>query len=408
MELLKRKYVWVISTIALGIGYMVSCTKNDQVLIQGPSTDNQLVSLKVADPPTIDGQIDASWANCEKVTTTVTVPDPGNDYFQGYVGDVHTVTLRSMYDGMKIYFLAEWNDANQSLNRDTWYFDPGTKKWEQESRTPTFDNEGNKIREAFYEDKFAMLWNINNSVADFNSSGCYATCHASLNPATHGGATGRHFTNSSTEFIDQWHWKSVRTGLPSGQFDDQFQNDTEFDLEDGGRHSDPKISGGYSDNLQTLPVIGGFPGDTMAVPKYFIPDSTNYYWILKSDQERGVAKLITGVDVNGVLSYSGGEIDPNTDTEYQRKESTTGSKCIPSVCDVAPIVGDRGDISARATFIGNGWILEFSRDLNTASGASNSDVQFDVTNDYVFGIAVFDNAAIAHAINPKFVLTFSR
>jgi hypothetical protein len=409
---LKIKPSLLIFIAVLGyVGYFVSCTQKDQILLTDPTAVNttNLVSAKTTTAPQIDGAIDAMWANSEKLTTTVTVPDPGNDYFKGYVGNVHTVSMRSMYDDTKIYFLIEWNDANKSLNRDTWYFDPTTKQWEEESRVPTFDQAGNKTREAFYEDKFAVLWNVNNSVADFNVNGCYATCHTSLNPNTHGGATGRHFTNSSTEFLDMWHWKSVRTGLPNNQVDDQLQNNTEFDLADGGRHGDPKTSGGYSDNVQTLPVTGGTSGQTMKVPKYFVPDATNYYWIYKSDQIAGTAKLITDVDVNGVLTYSGGTINPNTDLEFQRKGETTGTKCIPSVCDIAPFVGDRGDISAVGFFTGSGWILEVSRNLVTPSGvAGNSDVQFDITSDYVFGIGVFDNAAIAHAINPNMVLKFKK
>ncbi|CAN5420418.1 hypothetical protein BH10BAC3_BH10BAC3_28300 [soil metagenome] len=409
MKLFKTKYVWVMTTLILMVGYAVSCTKEDQVLDQSTSTDGVLLSQKTTTPPMLDGIVEASWANSQKLTSTVTVPDPGNDYFKGYVDNTYTVSMRSMYDANKIYFLAEWNDANKSLNRDPWYFDPATKTWKEESRKPTFDADGNKTRDAFYEDKFAMLWNVNNSIADFNEKGCYATCHTSLDPLTHGGATSRHFTGSGTEFLDMWHWKSVRTGFPSSQVDDQLQNNSEFNLEDGGRHGDPKVSGGYADNVQTLPVTGGTPGQTMNVPKYFVPGSTNYYWVLKSDQEAGTAKLITGVNANGVLSYNGGTIDPNTDTEFQRKGETTGSKGMPSVCDVAPFVGDRGDIDAKAVYTGNGWILEFSRNLITPSGvAGNSDVQFDVTSDYVFGIGVFDNAAIAHAINSKLTLKFQK
>lgn len=411
MKLFQSKSLWVITSFVLFAGYWVSCTKKDQILNIGDPSEStgELQSIKATAAPTLDGTVDASWASSPKLTTTVTVPDPGNDYFKGYVGNTITVTMRSMYDASKIYLLAEWNDAAKSLNRDPWYFDPATKTWKEENRKPTFDAAGVKTRDAFYEDKFAMLWNINNSVPEFNSAGCYATCHTSLDPLTHGGATGRHFTANSSSFLDMWHWKSVRTGFPSSQVDDQLQNNTEFDLADGGRHGDPKVSGGYADNVQTLPLTGGTPGQTVNVPKYFVPGSTNYYWVLKSDQVSGTAKLITGVDVNGILTYNGGTIDPNTDTEFQRKGETTGSKCMPSVCDVAPFVGDRGDIDAKAIYTGNGWILEFSRNLVTPSGAAgNSDVQFDITNDYVFGIAVFDNAAIAHAINSKLTLKFQK
>jgi hypothetical protein len=413
MNRLKSKSLWIIATIVLAIGYFLSCTKHDQVLDlpKSPVTvaAADLTAYKTSTAPTIDGVIDPVWANCSKLTTLLTVPDPGNDYFKGYAGATATIGLRTMYDQNRIYFLAEWNDPTKSLNRDPWYFDPVTKKWMQESRKPTYDAAGNKMRDAFYEDKFAMLWNVNNSVSDFNSKGCYASCHTSLDPTTHGGATARHFTGSNTQFLDMWHWKSVRTGLPSGQIDDQFQNNTEFDLADGGRHGDPKVSGGYADNVQTLTVTGGTPGQTASVPKYFVPGSTNYYWVNKADQVSGVAKLITAVDVNGVLSYSGGSIDPNTDAAFQRNGTTTGSKCIPSVCDIAPFVGDRGDIDGQAIFTGNGWILEFSRPLVTASGhGTNTDVQFHPDSEYVFGIAIFENAAIAHAINSRFTLTFQK
>ena len=406
----------VISLLAFIVLALSYCKQDDQVLdLYNSGTNNgsttELISSKISIAPAVDGLIDGSWQAAQKLTTTVTVADPGNDYFKGYVGNIYTVTMRSMYDDNKIYFLAEWNDANKSLNRDPWYFDPATKTWKQESRKPTFDASGTKTRDAFYEDKFALLWNIDNSVATFNTTGCYASCHTSLDPVTHGGATARHFTGSAAEFLDMWHWKSVRTGMPFpiGKVDDQFQNNTEFDLADGGRHSDPKTSGGYSDNVQTLPVTGGAPGQTATVPKYIIPNRTNYYWILKDEQTSGTAKLITNVDINGVLSYNNGEgtIDPNNDPAYQRSGATTGNKCIPSVCDIGLIVGDRGDIDAVGFYTGSGWILEFSRPLKTASGnAGHTDVQFDVTSSYVFGIAVFDNSAIAHAINPKLTLKF--
>jgi hypothetical protein len=107
MKHLQSKSFLVITAIVLFLGYAVSCTKNDQIINGGVANNSgtDLVSLKVSAAPTLDGTIDASWANCQKLTTTVTVPDPGNEYFKGYVGNTHTVSLRSMYDGSKIYFL---------------------------------------------------------------------------------------------------------------------------------------------------------------------------------------------------------------------------------------------------------------------------------------------------------------
>ena len=106
------------------------------------ANDVELVSNKVDSPPAIDGIIDATWDNSRKLVTEVSVPDPGNDVFAGYEGDAYTVTLRSVYDNEFIYFLAEWNDKSQDLNRQTWYFDPGDSRWKQESRYPTFNDNG--------------------------------------------------------------------------------------------------------------------------------------------------------------------------------------------------------------------------------------------------------------------------
>src|SRR5437870_3254755 len=97
----------VISLLAFIVLALAYCKQDDQVLdLYNSGTNNgsttELASLKIATPPAIDGIIDASWANATKLTTTVTVPDPGNDYFKGYVGNVYTVTMRSMYDANKI------------------------------------------------------------------------------------------------------------------------------------------------------------------------------------------------------------------------------------------------------------------------------------------------------------------
>ena len=63
MNPFRRKYPWVLTTVILFIGYWVSCTKKDQVLIVGAPSDNSTVlqSIKVTTPPAIDGSIDAMW-----------------------------------------------------------------------------------------------------------------------------------------------------------------------------------------------------------------------------------------------------------------------------------------------------------------------------------------------------------
>src|SRR6516162_2265096 len=178
MNLLTKKYVWVITTIVLAIGYVVSCTKDNLVLdVPATNASTDLISIKVTTPPTIDGVIDASWSNATKLNATPTVPDPGNGLFAGYNGEQYPATVRSMYDDQNIYFLVEWNDAKNSSIVSPWYFDPGTGRWAQEPSSRTFDVNGNLTREGWGEDKLAMLWNIDFSTPKFITQTCYASCH---------------------------------------------------------------------------------------------------------------------------------------------------------------------------------------------------------------------------------------
>ncbi|TAK41209.1 MAG: hypothetical protein EPO28_08950 [Saprospiraceae bacterium] len=400
----QHRNFWLTLTVLSIVGsslYFGACTHDDQIVdeyIPKPTVnDKELLSKKVTAAPSIDGTIDAAWDDATKLETTATVPDPGQDVFKGYVGNSYHLTMRSMYDDQNIYFLAEWNDNEMSQNRDPWYFDPVAKLWQQESNKPKFDAAGQMTRPAFYEDKFAMNWNVNNTVAGWDQTTCYATCHTGLS-ATDGLA--RHYTSSASERVDMWHWKSVRNGLVYGQFDDQYMDNTT----PNGRLNDSKVSGGYSDNVQTLTITG--TATSVKVPKYFIPAKSYYYWITKEEIDNGTAKLITAVDADGVLTYDGGTVDPNADLTFQRNGATTGASGIPSVY-LAPWVGSRGDITCAAEYTGSGWVLEFQRKLNTGDTEAQ-DVDFSTLEDKYFGVGIFNGAAIAHAIKPNLLLKFEK
>lgn len=364
----------------------------------GTST-TELLAHKVFLGPQIDGVVDASWANAQVLTATTAVPDPlgddGTQVFQGYVGQTQDATLRALYDDEYIYFLAEWKDDNNDANRDTWYFDPTDKLWKQESNKPVFDAGGNKIREAFYEDKFAMLFDVNNSVTDWATNTCFATCHTGLSAAD---GYARHYTLAAGETVDMWHWKNARTNF-YGQFDDQRQDETQ----PNGRHSDANDGQApYTNNEQTL---NNGVAD-VSVPLYFIPDREYYYWITIDEINNGTAKLITAVDINGVLTYDTGTIDPNTEVKFQRDGETTGAYGMPSIW-VQPSNGSRGDITSVGVFTGSGWVLEFKRKLNTGD-TTGADVDFSSLDDFPFGFATFNNAAIAHGIKPFLTLKFDQ
>lgn len=370
------------------------------------SSTTVLLAKKALLGPTVDGFVDASWVNAQELTVTAEVPEPGDDVFQGYVGNKQDAVIRAQYDDEYIYFLAEWKDAKQDASRDTWYFDPVTKLWAQESNKPVFDGAGVKTRDAFYEDKFAMQWDIDESTTDWANNTCYATCHAGL---TQEEGFAKHYTLAAGEQTDMWHWKSVRTGLPTGQFDDKHVVDVP---QDDARKGDDKTSGGYSNNKQTVALLDGTLAD-VTIPKYFVPNRDNYYWILVNEVNDGTAKLIKGAYTNGDLAYynngtSGATTILTPGADFQRPVGfgmhDTALKGIPSIT-TEPFVGSRGDITCAQTYTGNGWILEFKRKLNTGN---SDDVTFVTTQEYPFGLAIFDNAAIAHGIKPFLNLKFEQ
>lgn len=404
MKNLKTRTVIMALVLFLG-GRMVldfmACTHDDQLLDiytpTGPAvSDKELIAEKTTAAPAIDGVVEAAWDNLPKLVTRTVVPDPGDNVFRGYVGDAYTVTMRSMYDNENVYFLIEWDDPTNSLERNTWYFDPATKKWAQESGAPTYNAQGVKTRDAFYEDKLAILWNINNTVANWNSTTCYSSCHTGLGQAN---GYARHYTNSATERIDMWHWKLVRDGV-WGIMDDQYQDNTQ----PNGRKSDPKVSGSYTDNKQTLTIAS--TGASVSVPKYFIPGRDFYYWITKAEIDAGTAKLITAVDENGVLTYDGGALDPTGNPDFQRAGAGVGPKGIPSIF-TEKVTGNRGDVNGFGFYNGSGWVFEIKRKLNTGD-TENVDVNFADLSDQYFGIGVFENAQIAHAIKANLLLKFKR
>jgi hypothetical protein len=391
-------FLSLITTTLFLLIIVMSCEENDNPNDPGTSK-TELLSKKVTEPPIIDGIVDDSWSKSQALITEAIVPTVEFENFKGYEGDIYNVSMRSMYNNSYIYFLATWEDSKQDASRETWYFDPGDKKWKQESRYPTFDEAGNKIREPFYEDKFALLFNIDNSVAGWKTASCYTSCHS-----VSAEQKVRHYTTKPDEFIDMWHWKSVRTE-PNGQVDDQYQSYVEGG--GNGRHSDDKVSGGYINNRQTLTVTG--TNEDVTVPMYFIPSRENYYWITTSEIDAGTAKRITAVDENGILTYDGGTIDPNAVTDFQRSGAEVGKFGIPSIY-TQTLKGSRGDITSSATYTGSGWILEFKRKLTVDSPVGQNedkqDVDFASLTEQVFGLGVFDNAAIAHAITPGLVLRF--
>jgi hypothetical protein len=346
-----------------------------------------------------------------------------------------------MYDASYIYFLAEYADKDKSVKSAPWYFNPTTKLWAKEPTAKTYDVNGVLSREGYGEDKIAMLWNIENSTSKFTTQTCYASCHVftpymdySVTPSVFksNAASGNHYTNGANEKIDMW-WLHPNRGFAYGKMDDNYQDwaggQAVTNLTGGnanGRHFDDLIvtststtwpvgkptysadvTQGSIANTQNLKLDG--TGISVAVPKWVIPSSTADF-ITAEDTLSGAAQKVTAVSSTGVLTYSGGTIDPNTGTDYQRLGTTAtsaiGAKCFPGNI-ISNVKNGRADIDAKAVYTGTGWIIEYKRKLQTTD-VLKQDIDFSSLQDQPFGFAVWDKSNYQHAIQPNLMLKFQK
>ena len=368
-----------------------------------PTSTSELLVAKFSSAPVFDGEIDDMWNTAQRLVSSAVVPsDLGNrmtyynedgidedllDIFEAYEGEEYAFSLRSGQYGSDIYFLIEWEDADDSKDRQSWYFDDDAKRWKGEHKY------ANDATDKYYEDKFAFLFPIG-EVTGFSSSTCYATCHSTDVITTAKDKHTRHYLKTEGQKIDMWHWKRVR-GTYAGQVDDQriyYVDETGEQGKSGsnGRGGDTGGGAGYSGNSIELTITG--TATLVNVPKYVIPEQTDYYWIDQDQIDDGTALEITAVDADGILTYEGGTIDPSAGGY----EQATGVKRIPSVTTKA-FTDQRADIDVRYQHTGTGWICEVKRALNTGDP---DDVVFTSTTELDFGFDVFNNAAIAHAIKP--------
>jgi hypothetical protein len=432
------KTTFVLSFFIAVTVFFVYCTKTAQIVAPATSSStNELLSYKTSAAPTIDGTVDAIWDNATKLEVTPTVPDPGNGLFAGYQGTQYPATIRSMYDGTNIYFLAEWKDPS-NYQVQPWFFNPTTSRWAQRGNARTYDVNGNLIKEGMGQDQLAMLWNIDNSTPKFAAQTCYASCHLFTPYRNYSGImvpnkSGNHYTNGAAEKIDMW-WCHLNKDLITNQMDDQYQDwaggPSVTDTVGGsgnGRHADdlvppspfsttylntnpnPTNQNGALNNSQSLKLDG--TGASVSVPKWVVPGAANkLYYNLTDTAAGGVALKVTKVSSTGVLTLiDGSTLDPNGDAGYLDNTGTAasvGAKCIPSFL-AAPLTGGRADFTATGAYNGNGWVLEFKRKLKTGD-VLKQDIDFTSLQDQPFGMAIFNSANYQHGIQPNLLLKFQK
>lgn len=405
-------------TLAIIVGFLFvtlqGCTHaddySDPVGPDATSSTNELLVKKFATAPVVDGNIDAVWADARPLLNSYTVPSAGIrtvplnpdgflnteplDLFESYMGESYKFSLKGGHDGTNLYLLLEVEDANDSRDRESFWFDATTKTWKQEHKYANNDND------KFYEDKVGFMFPIKDATgaipAGWNEGTCAFTCHGGLTGAGAGDKATRHYM-PGTGKADLWHWKRDRNAL-SNTVDDGYVDavPNAGTAQANGRKSDAGKSQ-YDDKPVFTDPVTGKKG-----PKWIKPGMSGYYWVTDAEVAAYTAKVVTGVAVDGTLSYkddAAGTIktlDPNADLASYTQGK--GSKRFPSIKinDGSGFVGydSRNDTKIKAVHNGKKWIIEITRKLKTEDTAN--DVVFEIGKEMKFGMAFFENAAIAH------------
>ncbi|UJF18050.1 ethylbenzene dehydrogenase-related protein [Vibrio sp. SS-MA-C1-2] len=324
------------------------------------ASNKTLNSVKIDQEIMIDGSAEGIWDSAEslKVKLNKLPYKPEN----GYDGIKRTdVFVKSLYDNENVYFLYTYKDPTKSLNRFPWVKqEDGT--WKQLINKDETGHEN-----TYYEDKFAVYWDINTE--GFAKKGCNEACHRAKDGKINGiedKNPARKYTDAG-EYIDMWHWKGVRRNEFS-QLDDQYvDSNTDPKKNKGwGRKGDDKTGGVYVNNKKD------------GQPAYVMSDLTDESVI---------------IDDNKKVAFT---------ADYDQTSR------IPGVITSA-YTGSRGDVVTKGVWAEGVWTIEIKRKLiTTHTNSKTQDVQFDdLTKQYPFGLAVFDNSQINHlyhrgAYNLKF------
>ena len=323
--------------------------------------DKTLTAIKTTTAPTLDGKSSESfWATAPELKVSLA----GAATLQGGTGGKFDngktdVTMKASYDAENLYVLLQYKDPTESQQRGPWKLEGGK-----------LVKQGYRAGAGWYEDKFGINWNINDSVKDFNTVGCSVTCHATADKD--GKALNKHWTNAASEMLDTWHWKSVRQNTlfgpdKPGLMHDQFMDNVNYNPADAaktdsaGRHSDPGDKE-YADNVN----------DDKSAPKL----------------------VLDGAALNGDPFVIVNGLDKTKPYTADYLKTMKEGDFIPGLI-AKQITGDPADIKVKGKWENGVWTLEIARKLKTTS---DKDIQFaDLAKTYYFALAAFDNSQIGHA-----------
>lgn len=287
---------------------------------QGAGTQVKAKKIKDAEAPKIDGVVDKVWdsVRAEKIKIA-----------EGKIGKIK-VTTKILYTDKNIYFLFQWRDKTESLNR-FWKFSGG--EWKKTRRD---------------QDRFSVMWDIRNTVKKFPTRGCTAICHQK-------GKKVFQRTDGPAERMDIWHWQAQVTN-PLGYAADEHLTHEVKEGTKNAQYGDPKTAGGYEANWD----------EGAQRPKYTFG---------KAGKPGPVLLKKAAVEIRDFGKFKAGDRLPMEVLE--RPQGSAG--------DVdAKGVWEKGGMFTRPR-----WTLEIKRARATED--KENDVQFtDPARPYYFGIAAFD------------------
>lgn len=327
-----------LSAAALAVLALAGCQSVEEKV-----APNTLVARKVATAPRLD-PADPAWAAARPLAVELT----GGANFGG-TGKT-TGTLKALYTADSLYLIVQYRDPTNSVRRIP-YQKQADGSWKK--LTDPADKGGDE--NMYYEDKWAMIWPIDNSIKGFDEQGCAVLCHEGQ-----GKPYGNKYTPGEGQIGDMWHMKSARTA-PAGYVDDQYVDHTRYDAKaspNAGRKSDPGTATG---EYTAIPLVNG-------KPQFMSRDG-------KPANRGGTYFVQRGNEVPFVDNFSAGdEVASHINN---------------------PLQGDRADIRVATTWSNGVLTSVVSRKLVTGS---KYDVQFSKLDArYPFGVAAFDNAAVRHA-----------
>jgi len=306
---------------------------------------NTLVAMKVASGPNPSAlAADPAWAAAKPLA--VSLSDGANF---GGTGKT-TATLKAVYTADTLYMLVQYSDPTNSVRRGP-YQKQADGSWKKLADPADKGGDDN----VYYEDKWAMIWPIDNSIKGFEEQGCAVLCHLGQ-----GKPYGNKYTPAEGQIGDMWHMKGARTA-PWGFVDDQYVDHTRYDPKaspNAGRKSDPGTAAG---EYNAFPLVNGKPQFMSKDGKPANAGGT--YYVKRGDEVPFVDNFKAGDEVASYI--------------------------------VNPLQGDRADLRLTTNWSNGVHTAVVTRKLVTAS---KFDVQFsNLAARYPFGFAAFDNAQVRHA-----------